>query len=148
MIDALGPFYLFIKWIHILAVISWMAGIFYLPRLFVHHVESAPDNAYPVFEMMEEKLLRIIMTPAMIVTWLTGILIALSPAVDLSSDFWLHAKFLMVIAMSAFHGFCGKWRKQLAAGTCTHSGRFFRIMNEVPTVLLLVIVGLVVFKPF
>ena len=148
MIEALGPAYPWLKWLHILALISWMAGIFYLPRLFVHHVESAPEDAWPVFEMMERKLLKIIMTPAMIVTWITGGLLALSPVIDLAGDGWLHLKIALVLAMTAFHGFCGRWRKDLAAGTNRRSGRFFRIANEVPTVLLIAIVALVVFKPF
>lgn len=148
MIEFLAPAYPWLKWLHLLALISWMAGLFYLPRLFVYHVESTPENARPMIETMEYKLQRFIMTPAMLVTWLTGILLILSPVVDLGSEFWIYAKLLCVLAMTGFHGFCGKWRKELAAGNLSRTGRFFRLVNEVPTVLLVVIVGLVVFKPF
>ena len=148
MIDFLAPAYLWIKWLHLLALISWMAGLFYLPRLFVYHVESAPDDAKNMMETMELKLLKFIMTPAMIVTWITGLLLLLSPVVDLSSERWIILKILLVFGMTAFHGKCGKWRKQLAAGECDKTGRYFRLMNEVPTVLVVFIVGLVLFKPF
>ncbi len=135
------------KWIHIMAVISWMAALFYLPRLFVYHVETVSDEAKKTFETMELKLMKVIMTPAMLVTWISGILL-IGAAVDLGSEQWIILKVLLVLAMTAFHGMCGKWRKEFLAGSSTRTGKFFRIMNEVPTVLMAVIIGLVVFKPF
>lgn len=139
--------YLWIKWLHILAVISWMAGLLYLPRLFVYHVETSSMEAKAEFDAAALKLLRRIMNPAMIVTWISGFLLIVA-IVDVSSENWIWAKFALVLGMSAFHGICGKWRKQLLAGSCDKSGKFFRMMNEVPTVLMIAIVGLVVFKPF
>ena len=143
MVDA----YLWIKWLHIVAVISWMAGLLYLPRLFVYHVETDVAAVKTEYEAAEIKLLRRIMNPAMIVTWISGIGLIVS-VVDVSSEKWILLKLALVLAMTAFHGICGKWRKQLAAGTCYKPGKFFRLMNEVPTVLMIAIVGLVVFKPF
>jgi len=139
--------YLWIKWLHIVAVMSWMAGLLYLPRLFVYHVETASTEVKTEYEAAEVKLLKRIMNPAMIVTWLSGILLIVA-IVDVSSEKWILAKIVLVLAMTAFHGVCGKWRKQLVAGTCEKSGKFFRFMNEVPTVLMIAIIGLVILKPF
>lgn len=146
MIDYLGPLYPWLKWLHILAVISWMCALLYLPRLFVYHAETDSTEAKAVLEVMERKLTRGIMTPAMIVTWIAGLLLMLSA--DVQAETWMHIKILLVIAMTGFQGFCGKWRKELAAGTSKKSGRFFRMVNELPAVLMIFIVGLVVFKPF
>jgi len=143
----MADYYLWIKWLHIIAVISWMAGLLYLPRLFVYHVETNSPEAKTEYEAAEIKLLKRIMNPAMIVTWLSGIGLIMA-AVDVSTEKWILVKLLLVLAMTAFHGICGKWRKQLAAGICEKSGKQFRLLNEVPTVLMIVIVGLVVFKPF
>ncbi len=139
--------YLWIKWLHIIAVISWMAGLLYLPRLFVYHVETPSSEAKTEYEAAEVKLLRRIMNPAMIVTWLSGFALIVA-IVDVSTEKWIFIKLLLVLAMTAFHGMCGKWRKQLAAGTCDKSGKQFRFLNEVPTILMIAIVGFVVFKPF
>lgn len=138
--------YLWFKWLHLLALISWMAGLFYLPRLFVYHVECASDEAKKTFETMEYKLLKFIMTPAMLVTWVTGMLLIVS--IGTGGLSWIWIKIALVVAMTGFHGFCGKWRKEFLEGPSERSGKFFRIANEVPTVLLVAIVGLVVFKPF
>lgn len=138
--------YLWIKWLHILAVISWMAGLLYLPRLFVYHVETSSTEAKTEFEAAQVKLLRRIMNPAMIVTWISGFLLIV--AIVGPGESWVWVKLALVFAMTAFHGACARWRKQLLAGTCDRSGKFFRVMNEVPTVLLIAIVGLVVMKPF
>ncbi|MCI4661157.1 MAG: protoporphyrinogen oxidase HemJ [Neomegalonema sp.] len=140
--------YEWIKILHIAAWTSWMAGLFYLPRLFVYHTERARDdrNMAQTFEVMELKLLRFIMTPAMIVTWASGLFLAWM-IVDFSTDIWFHVKLLLVIIMSGFHGFCGRWRKQLAAGDFSRSGRYFRIANEVPTLIFLAIVIMVILKP-
>jgi len=139
--------YLWIKWLHIVAVISWMAGLLYLPRLFVYHVVTSSDEVKAEYQAAEVKLLRRIMNPAMVVTWLSGIGLILA-IVDLSTEQWIWLKVALVLGMTVFHGICGKWRKQLEAGICEKSGKFFRLMNVVPTVLMIAIVGLVVFKPF
>ena len=139
--------YLWIKWLHIVAVISWMAGLLYLPRLFVYHVETASEEVKTEYQAAEIKLLKRIMNPAMIVTWLSGIGLILA-IVDLSSEQWILLKLFLVLGMTIFHVICGKWRKQLQDGTCMKSGKFFRLMNEVPTLLMIAIVGLVLFKPF
>ena len=139
--------YLWIKWLHIIAVISWMAGLLYLPRLFVYHVETTNPDIKTEYEAAEIKLLRRIMNPAMIVTWVSGMLLIVA-IVDVSTEKWILVKFALVVAMTVFHIFCGTWRKQLAAGTCEKSGKTFRMLNEVPTVLMIAIVGLVVLKPF
>ena len=138
--------YLWVKTLHILAIISWMAGLLYLPRLFVYHADvqhgSEPAS---LFEIMEWRLYRYIMTPAMVVAWLTGLYMAATQGYWL--DIWFLAKMAMVVAMSGVHGFLGGLRRRLAAGTNQKSSRYFRVLNEVPTLLMIFIVGLVVLKP-
>jgi putative membrane protein len=138
---------LWVKTVHVLAVISWMAGLLYLPRLFVYHakLERGSDTAR-LFEVMEYRLQRFIMVPAMIVAWLTGLWLAWSSFAFQGS--WLWMKFLLVLGMSAHHGLQSRWRKDFAAGKNERSERFFRIQNEVPTLLMMGIVALVVVKPF
>ncbi|MEQ1697772.1 MAG: protoporphyrinogen oxidase HemJ [Hyphomicrobiaceae bacterium] len=138
---------LYLKSFHVMAVIAWMAGMFYLPRLFIYHVEATPNSEMTrTFEVMERRLLRIIINPAMITVWLTGLVLVWQQ--NQYMEHWFHAKFVLVLAMAAFHGMLAKWRKQLEAGTNTHTSRFFRIANEVPTVLMAGIVIFVVVKPF
>ncbi len=141
----LAALYPWLKWLHIVAMISWMVGLFYLPRLFVYHAETTSAEVRETLAVMQHKLMKVIMTPAMLVTWVSGI--ALIAAIG-AGGLWIVLKIACVLALTAFHGICGRWRKELAAGTSTREGRFFRLMNEVPTVLLVVIVGLVIFKPF
>lgn len=151
MNDILLAIYPWIKALHIMAVISWMAGIFYLPRLFVHHAEKAVvgSETSEIFKMMERKLLKVIMNPAMIVTWLCGLLILVTPGVlDLWSFNWIHVKLIAVLGMTWFHHWLGKRLKEFAADANTRSGRTYRIANEVPTVLMIVIVVLVIVRPF
>ncbi|MDB5641800.1 MAG: conserved rane protein of unknown function [Hyphomicrobiales bacterium] len=139
--------YLWIKALHILAVISWMAGMLYLPRLFVYHSGVAKDSDQGgLFEVMEFRLQRYIMTPALIVAWVSGLYLAWSAGFFVAP--WLHAKLLLVLGMTGVHGYLGVLRKRFAAGTNRHSGRFYRILNEAPTLLLIFIVVLVVVKPF
>ena len=148
--DFLSLAYPWIKVIHILAVISWMAGLLYLPRLFVNHAEYAPagSETSEVFKGMEYRLLRIIMNPAMIVTWLAGVSLAFTPGiVDWSSVYpWIKAA--MVLSMTWYHHWLAKRRKDFAGDTNRRSARHYRIMNEVPTLLMVVIVVMVVVKPF
>ena len=137
--------YLFIKTIHIIAFTAWMAGMFYLPRIFVYHSEKKLNVAtYKKFLIMEKKLIKIIMTPAMIITWLLGFALIL---INNSIELWILIKILFVILMSACHGFFIMCYKNFYNKRNKYNDKFFRIINEVPTFLLVVIVSLVVFKP-
>lgn len=143
-------FYLWIKVLHILAVISWMAGLLYLPRLFVNHVEQAKGKPEleAVFQMMERKLLRVIMNPAMIVVWICGLLMAFLGGAAIYASVWFALKFFFVSLMTLYHHWLGRERKRLLAGEYQHEGRYYRLMNEVPTLLMVFIVILVIIKPF
>jgi len=139
--------YLWLKALHIIAVISWMAGMLYLPRLFVYHCAATPGSPQSeTFKVMERRLLRLIINPAMIATWVLGLWLAWDAG--LWHVGWLHAKIALVIGLSAVHGFFARCVKDFAADRNTRSPRFYRIINEVPTVLMIVIVILVVVKPF
>lgn len=139
--------YAWLKVAHILSLIAWMAGSFYLPRLYVYHADAAPGSATSeTFKVMERRLLRAIMTPAMIATWVFGLWLAIDGGWFTAG--WMHGKLAFVLALTAFHGFCAKWMKDFAADRNRRPARFYRIANEVPTVLLVVIVILVVVKPF
>jgi putative membrane protein len=147
MKSSLLELYLWIKALHIIAVIAWMAGMFYLPRLFVYHTQTtAGTTEYERFATMERKLLKIIMGPAMIVTWVMGLTMAW--LMNDWADGWLSTKLLLVVAMTAVDHLYRRWAKKFAAGANVHSERFFRLWNEVPTVLMIGIVILVVVKPF
>jgi len=140
--------YLWILSLHVIAMVAWMAGLFYLPRLFVYHAQAEiGSETSETFKVMERKLLKLIMNPAMIVTWGAGLnLIALNPG--LLSQGWMHAKLLCVILMSGAHGFYAKNVKEFAQDENTRSHVFYRFANEVPTVLLIIIVIMVIVKPF
>lgn len=148
MIDFLITLYPWNKAIHIMAVISWMAGIFYLPRLFVYHVEQSQpgDSRDDVFQTMEEKLLRVIMTPAMVTTWIFGLALVLTPGIVDWTAIWPYTKGASILAMTWFHHWLGMRRKDFTSGSNTLSGRQFRMMNEVPTVLMVIIVLSVVVR--
>ena len=148
MTDILIALYPWAKAFHIMAVISWMAGLFYLPRLFVHHVEQARESKEmtDVFRMMENKLLRVIMNPAMIATWLFGLMLVFTPGVVGWDWVWPWIKAAAVLAMTWFHMWLAVKRKELASGNSRLTGRQFRMMNEVPTVLMVIIVLSVVLK--
>jgi putative membrane protein len=136
-----------LKTLHIIAFVAWMAGMFYLPRLFVYHCQATRGGeADLMLQVMERKLLRFIMTPAMIATWICGLWLAV--AYDFAAQGWFHAKMGAVLLMSGVHGWLAVHRGRFARGTNTCSERFFRWLNEAPTVLLIVIVYLVIFKPF
>jgi protoporphyrinogen IX oxidase len=138
---------LWLKALHIIAVISWMAGLLYLPRLFVYHCVAEPGSAQAeTFKVMEQRLFRLIMNPAMIVVWLTGPLLAWQ--LGMHRDGWLMAKLVLVLALTGYHHALGRWRKDFAADRNAHPQRFYKIANEVPTVLMIGIVILVVVKPF
>lgn len=138
------------KALHIISVIAWMAGMLYLPRLYVYHVDAKPGSELSeTFKVMEGRLLKFIINPAMVATWILGLLLVFAfSVVDIRADAWLHAKFTLVLLLSGFHGALSRWRKDFAADRNTRSARFYRIANEVPTVLMIGIVILVVLKPF
>lgn len=139
--------YPWIKALHVIAVISWMAGMLYLPRLFVYHCEAEIGSKQSeTFKTMERRLLKAIINPAMIVTWLAGLYLVWAGHWYLSG--WFHAKFLLVLIMSGIHGFFARSVRAFAADKNTYSQRFYRIINEVPTVLMIAIVVLVIVKPF
>ncbi len=139
--------YLWVKALHIIAVIAWMAGMLYLPRLFVYHAGVAPGSPQSeTFKVMEQRLLRYIMTPAMIATWLLGIALVIQGQYFAAT--WFHIKFALVLAMSALHGLFSRWARDFAADRNTHSAKFFRIANEIPTLILIAVVLLATVKPF
>lgn len=139
--------YEWIKALHVIAVIAWMAGMLYLPRLMVYHCEAPAGSAQSeTFKVMERRLLKAIINPAMTVTWLAGLWLAWDGGWYLSG--WFHAKFALVLVMSGFHGFLSARVKDFAADRNTRSQRFYRIANEVPTLLMIGIVILVIVKPF
>ena len=139
--------YLILKALHIIAVISWMVGLLYLPRLFVYHVENNNSESAKVFKVMEKRLMKIIMNPAMIVTWVTGLSILWVLGFNTIFSLWLSIKFLFVIILSGYHGFLSKCLKDFALDKNTKSSKFFRFINEIPTIILIIIVFLVIFKP-
>ena len=148
MTDLLASVYPWILSFHIISVISWMAGIFYLPRLFVHHAENVQltGETHDLFCMMEMKLLRVIMNPAMIATWIFGLCLVFTTGIVDWSELWPWTKAISVIAMTEFHHWLGRQRKRFVAGEGVLEGRRYRLMNEVPTVLMFVIVISVVVK--
>ena len=146
MIDFLTEYMLWIKAFHVMGVISWMAGIFYLPRLFVYHQETQNPALWEQFKVMERKLYRIIMQPAMHFSLITGILLATIQ--DVWTIPWFHLKLTGLFFLFAYHFFLDFCRKQLEQEKCQFSGRFFRIINEIPVLIMAVIVISVIVKPF
>lgn len=149
MLDLLMPYYTWLKVAHIVSMVAWMAGMFYLPRLFVYHAERAVPGSEldQTFQVMERRLLRAIMNPAMISTWLFGLILIAMGMFDWSS-LWSWIKLAGVVAMTGMHGWLGARRRDFAEGRNRLNGRSYRIANEVPTVLMLVIVIMVVVRPF
>lgn len=150
MLDFLTMAYPWTKALHVISVLAWMAGLFYLPRLFVYHTEQvaagAPTDA--LFQTMERKLLRLIMNPAMVATWVFGLALVATPGVVDWSAGWPYVKAAGVIGMTWFHHWLGLRRKDFASGANTRTGRRFRAMNEVPTLLMVAIVIAVIVRPF
>ncbi|TAE82360.1 MAG: protoporphyrinogen oxidase HemJ [Alphaproteobacteria bacterium] len=139
--------YATLKTLHIIALISWMAGLLYLPRLYVYHAGVAVGSeSDAMLQVMERKLLRFIMNPAMIATWVFGLWLAI--AFDFFAFGWMHTKMTLVLLMSGIHGMLAMHRKQFASGNNQRSARYFRWLNEAPTVLMIIIVVLVIYKPF
>ena len=140
--------YLLFKSLHLIAVISWMAGLLYLPRIFVYHVENLINkNTSSVFKTMEKKLYFYIMTPAMILTWVFGLILISSLGFEALSTTWIKVKLLLVILLTLYHFYLSKLLSDFNLDQNTKSSKFFRIINEVPTVLLIFIVFIVIFKP-
>lgn len=148
--DWLAPAYPWIKALHIASVISWMAGLFYLPRLFVYHAEraAAGSELAETLKVMEAKLLRVIMNPAMVASWVFGLMLVSIPGVVDWSMAWSWGKAAAVLGMTVYHMRLAGHRREFAADANRRTGRYFRLLNEVPTVLMLAIVILVVVKPF
>ena len=141
-------YYLLFKSLHLIAVISWMAGLLYLPRIFVYHVENyQKKETTEIFETMERKLYFYIMRPAMLISWLFGILLIYQIGFESFSQLWLQLKIFFVIILTVYHEYLGKCLTSLRDGSNTKSSRFFRIINEIPTILLILKVFIVIFKP-
>ena len=140
--------YLLLKSLHLIAVIAWMAGLLYLPRIFVYHVEnSEKEEITKIFETMEKRLYFYIMRPAMVLTWLFGIMLIYNIGHEVFSYLWIQVKLFLVILLTIYHEYLGKCLKTLQLGTNKRSSKFFRIINEIPTVLLIFIVFVIIFKP-
>jgi putative membrane protein len=148
-IGFLAWIYPWTKAFHVISVIAWMAGMFYLPRLYVYHCEVRPGSAESEhFKVMERRLLKQITTPAMIATWVFGVLLVLTPGVPDWSAGWWHVKLVAVILLSGFHGALSKWRRDFLEDRNTRPQRFYRIANEVPTLLVVIVVVMVIVRPF
>ena len=140
--------YLLFKSLHLIAVFSWMAGLLYLPRIFVYHVENKEKKeATDIFEVMEKRLFFYIMLPAMIFTWIFGLILIYLNGVEIFSQLWIQIKIVLVVLLSVYNDYLGKCLRSLKNNTNTRSSKFFRIINEIPTVLLIFIVFIVIFKP-
>ena len=139
--------YSWVKALHVISIISWMAGLVYLPRLFVYHsMQKSGSDTSETLKVMERKLLKLIMNPAMIASWVFGLIVAVQ--IDAFAQPWFHVKLLMVIGLTAFHMMLGKWRKQFEVDQNDKSERFYRLIKEIPTVLMIIIVIMVIVKPF
>ena len=139
--------YLLFKSLHLISVSSWMAGLLYLPRIFVYHSEAKHENQVEIFKVMERKLYNYIMMPAMILTWIFGLLLINSVGYTIFSELWMQIKGVSILVLTHYHFYLGKNLRLFASNKNNNSSRFFRIINEVPTILLIIIVFVVVFKP-
>lgn len=146
--DFLAGAYPWVKFLHVISVISWMAGLFYLPRLYVYHVEKVQtgDDTDALFQVMERRLLKAIMNPAMIATWIFGLALVFTPGIVDWSMVWPWSKAASVLGMTWFHMWLAARRKDFAASTNVRTGRTYRLMNEVPTLLMIIIVASVIVK--
>ena len=140
--------YLLFKSLHLIAVISWMAGLLYLPRIFVYHVENKEKKEVTdIFELMEKKLFFYIMYPAMISSWIFGLILIYLSGIEIFSQLWMQLKIILIISLSVYNDFLGKCLVSLRNNTNTKTSKYFRIINEIPTLILIFIVFLVIFKP-
>lgn len=139
--------YDWLKAFHVIAVIAWMAGMLYLPRLFVYHCEAEPGSKqFETFKVMERRLMRGIINPSMIAVWLLGLWLAWDSGFWRAG--WMHAKFAAVLVLSGLHGYLSRWRRDFERDQNRHTAKFYRIVNEIPAVLMVIIVVLVIVKPF
>ena len=149
LVDFISIHYAWIKALHVISVIAWMAGMLYLPRLYVYHCEVEPGTDEDRrFQTMERRLLRGIINPAMIASYIFGIALAAVPGMGIVAAAWFHVKLLAVLVLTLLHAFLARWRRAFAQGRNVHSARFYRFMNEIPTLAMIVIVIMVVVKPF
>ena len=139
--------YLLFKSLHLIAVISWMAGLLYLPRIFVYHSEASHDSQKNTFKIMERKLYNYIMMPAMLLSWLFGVLLIHSLGFEIFVELWMQIKTISVVILTYYHFLLGKYLNDFAINNNKKSSKFYRIINEVPTIILIVVVFVVVFKP-
>ena len=139
--------YLLFKSLHLIAVVSWMAGLLYLPRIFVYHSEAHHESQKTVFKTMERKLYNYIMMPAMLLSWLFGMLLIHSLGFNVFSELWMQLKTTLVVILTFYHFLLGKYLREFAIDNITKPSKYFRIINEVPTIILIVVVFLVIFKP-
>ena len=140
-------FYLFFKSLHLIAVISWMAGLLYLPRIFVYHSEAEHDSQKQIFKVMEKRLYNFIMMPAMLLSWLFGVILIHNLGFSIFSELWMQIKTISVIILTYYHFTLGKFISEFALENNQKTSKFFRIYNEIPTILLIVIIFAVIFKP-
>ena len=140
--------YLLFKSLHLIAVISWMAGLLYLPRIFVYHAETINNkDKYDTFLLMERRLLIYIMNPSMILSWIFGLLLVHSNGINSFGELWMILKIILVLTLTFYHFYLFSCHKNFAENTNSHSSKFYRFINEVPTILLIFIIFIVVFKP-
>ena len=141
-------YYLLFKSLHLIVVISWMAGLLYLPRIFVYHAKKNIEiNTSKTFKIMERRLMYFIMTPAMILSWLIGIALILINETSINSNLWIQAKLFLVVLLTIYHLFLGHYLRKFALDENEKSAKFFRIINEIPTVLLILIIFVIIYKP-
>ena len=141
-------YYLLFKSLHLIAVISWMAGLLYLPRIFVYHVEKNTEkNTSETFKIMERRLMFYIMTPAMILSWFFGILLILINGISITLNLWVQAKLFLVVLLTIYHLFLGYYLRKFALDENEKRAKFFRIINEIPTILLILIIFVIIYKP-
>ena len=139
--------YLLFKSLHLIAVISWMAGLLYLPRIFVYHSEASDNIQKQTFKVMERKLYNYIMMPAMLLSWLFGVLLIHSLGFNIFLELWMQIKIISVLILTYYHFMLGKYLNDFAIDNNNKSSKFYRVINEVPTIILIVVVFVVVFKP-
>ena len=140
-------YYLLFKSLHLISAISWMAGLLYLPRIFVYHSEAKHESQLEVFKVMERKLYNYIMMPAMILSWVFGSFLIHSLGFEVFSELWMQIKIISILILSHYHFYLGKQLRLFASNSNKNSSKFFRIINEIPTILLIIIVFVVIFKP-
>ena len=141
-------YYLLFKSLHLIAVISWMAGLLYLPRIFVYHAENNTEkNTSKIFKIMERRLMFYIMTPAMILSWFFGIFLILINEISITLNLWVQTKLFLVVLLTIYHLFLGYYLKKFALDENKKSAKFFRFINEIPTILLILIIFIIIYKP-